>query len=285
MTNEQVVVYTPNYRQSIGFFQTWVIMIRNIIKSRQLILQLFRRDFFMQYKKSFLGMAWVFVGPLIGIISWIFLNRAGILNPGDLRVPFTVYLLLGTSIWGLFMGFYGAAAGTLSAGAGFITQVKYPHESLLIKQTAQTLASFLITFLLNVVVLLIFGIVPSHWILLFPLIVLPLFFLAAGLGLIVSVVSVVFTDLGSITGIMLGLIMYITPIIYDISKVESELLRTVIGLNPLTYLIGGVRDLILYGSMDNPDRFLAASLASFIFFMLSWRLFFVSEDRVIEKMI
>ncbi len=284
MQKEEVVVYTPNYRQKIGFFETWVIMIRNIINSRELIGQLFRRDFFMQYKKSFFGLAWVFIGPFIGIISWIFLNRAGILNPGDLKVPFTVYLLLGTSIWGLFMGFYGSGAGTLSAGNGFIMQVKYPHEALLIKQTAQTIANFLITFFLNVVVLLLFGIVPSPWILLFPIITLPLFFLGAGLGLIVSVISVVFTDLGTIVGLLLGLIMYITPVIYDISTLNNEVLRTIVGLNPLTYLIGGVRDLILYGHMDNPDRFLIASVISFVFFMFSWRLFFVSEEKVVEKM-
>lgn len=283
--NQEIVVYTPNYRQKIGFFQTWALMFKNIVKSRELILQLFRRDFLMAYKKSFLGFTWILISPIVGILSWVFLNYAGVLQPGDAGIPFPAYVLLSSSIWGLFMGFYGAASSTLGAGAGFIMQVKYPHEALLAKQTAQFLANFLITFVINIVVLLLFGVVPDWKIILFPIIILPMFFLGAGLGLIISVVSVVAGDLSNIFNILLGLVFYATPIVYVADKIESELLRKVIELNPLTYLVGGVRDLVIYGQMQYPERFILVSVISFVFFMLAWRLFFVSEDKVIEKMI
>lgn len=278
-------VYEPNQRARIGFFQTWVIMFRNIVKSRELIWQLFRRDFFMSYKKSFLGITWIFIAPVIGIVSWIFLNSAGILQPGETSIPFPAYVLLGSSIWGLFMGFYSAASGTLSAGMSFITQVKYPHEVLLIKQTGQHLANFLITFLVNIVVLLLFGVVPSAGILLVPIVVIPLFFLGAGLGLFVSVLSVVASDITNIINILLGFFFYAIPIVYQLDKIDNPLLRIVVQLNPISYLITGVRDLIIEGKIYYLDRYILVSVISFIFFLLSWRLFFVSEDKVIERMI
>jgi len=280
-----IAIYTPNQRLKVGFFKTLYTMLKNIVKSKELIWQLFRRDFFMAYKKSFFGLTWILISPIIGILSWVFLNFAGVLNPGETAIPFPAYVLLGSSIWGLFMGFYSASAGTLSAGSSFINQVKYPHEALLVKQVAQHLANFSVSLVLNILVLLLFGIVPTIWILFLPVIILPLFFIGAGLGLVVSVLSVVATDISNIINILLGFVFYATPIVYQLDKIENPLLRSIVQLNPLSYLVTGIRDLITIGEIQYIDRFIVITLLSFIFFLLSWRLFYVAEDKVIERMI
>lgn len=82
----------------------------------------------------------------------------------------------------------------------------------------------------------------------------------------------------------MGLFMYITPVIYS-DKVESQLALTIIKWNPSTYLVCSARDIIIYGKLYNaPGYFICAGL-SFLLFMISWRLFYVSEDRIIERMI
>jgi len=281
---KNLTIYESNQRQKIGFFAIWMKMFRNILKSKELIYQLFRRDFFMAYKKSFVGIWWIALSPIVGILSWVFLNVSGILKAGDVGIPYPAYVLLSSSIWGLFMGFYSSASGTLTAGAGIITQVKYPHEALLAKQTAQHLAGFIVTFIINIIVLIVFRVIPSPLIFLFPVLILPLFFLGAGMGLIVSVISSVATDVEKIVSILLGLVFFATPVIYAKSSM-NPIFQKFVDWNPLTYLIGGVRDAIIYGKIEFLDRFLLVGLASLIFFMLSWRLFYVSEDKVIEKMI
>ena len=281
---KNLTIYESNQRQKIGFFAIWMKMFRNILKSKELIYQLFRRDFFMAYKKSFVGIWWIALSPIVGILSWVFLNVSGILKAGDVGIPYPAYVLLSSSIWGLFMGFYSSASGTLTAGAGIITQVKYPHEALLAKQTAQHLAGFIVTFIINIIVLIVFRVIPSPLIFLFPDLILPLFFLGAGMGLIVSVISSVATDVEKIVSILLGLVFFATPVIYAKSSM-NPIFQKFVDWNPLTYLIGGVRDAIIYGKIEFLDRFLLVGLASLIFFMLSWRLFYVSEDKVIEKMI
>lgn len=279
----QIIQYIPNQRQKTWIFATWWVMAKNMWQSRELIYQLFRRDFIMQYRKSFLGITWVFISPIIGIVSWVFLNAAGILTPGDVGIPFSAYVLLSSTIWGLFMGFFNSASNTLGTGSGFIMQVKFPHEALLIKQTAQYLANFTLTFVLNIVVLLLFGVVPTAYILLMPLLALPLFFLGAGLGLITSVISVVATDVSRVISTGLGLVMYITPVIYA-PTTDNQTLQTILDANPLTYLVGGFRDLIVYGETSYPERYLAFAVVSFVIFLIALRLFYVSEQRVIEKM-
>ncbi len=282
--NQKVCVYEPYSRQKIGFLNTWILMVSNIVSSRQLIYQLFKRDFFASYKKSLLGISWIVLGPLFGIISWVFMNATGVLNPGDVGIPYPAYVLLSTSIWSLFVGFFTAAQGTLGSGASFIMQVKYPHEALLLKQMAQQVANFIIAFLLNIAVLIAFGVMPSWKIVFFPVLILPLFFLAAGIGLVVSVVGVVATEIQTGVNLILGFLIYLTPVIYA-PNFQNPVLQTIIKWNPLTYLIGAPRDVIIYGRIEHLDRFLITSALSLLIFLFSWRLFFVSEDKVIEKMI
>jgi len=277
-------IYEPNQRARTGFFKIWIIMFKNIISSRELIWQLFRRDFLMSYKKSFIGITWIFISPVIAIISWIFMNATGVLNPGDVGIPYPAYVLLSSSIWTFFLGFYNSATGTLDAGVSIIMQVKYPHEALLVKQAAQHLANFILGFILNIIILFIFGVVPSWLIIFFPFLTLPLFLLGSGIGLVVSVINVVVVDLTKIFNILFNLLMFATPVIYS-NRVDNRLLQSVMKYNPLTYLVGNVRDLILYGRCENIDRFIYSTLFSVVVFLLSWRLFYISEEKVIEKMV
>jgi lipopolysaccharide transport system permease protein len=281
MTN-QIHVYEPDSHSKQGFFKPWVIMLGNLIQYRELIFQLFVRDFLGGFKKSIFGIGWLFLSPILGIVSWIFYDSTGILQPGDVGVPYPAYVLLGSMIYGMFTGFYSAATGTIEAGGGFIMQVNYPHEILLFKQIAQYLAGFTISFVSNIVVLIIFGIVPTWQILLFPILILPLFFFGAGLGLLVSVANVVSNDVGKITGIVLNLLQIVTPIIYS-SDITNETIQQLVKWNPLAYLITNVRDMIFFGSMSSPKGYLISSLLSVFMFLMCWRLFYVSEQRVIEK--
>jgi len=283
-SDEKIVTYRPNQRYDIGFFRTWIIMSTNIIQSRDLIWQLFKRDFLATYKKSFIGITWIFLSPLVGIISWVFLQMTGLLRPGDVGVPYPVYVLIGTSMWGLFMGFFNSAKATLLAGQSLVMQVNFPHEVLLFKQTAQYLATFSIAFIMNISVMLLYD-VAMHWeLILFPFVILPLFFLGAAFGLFVSMLSIVAVDLDKIFSMGFGMLMYVTPVIYS-DKIDSSFVKIVIKWNPLTYLVCSARDIIIYGRLYNTTGYFICAGASLVLFFISWRLFYVSEDRIIERMI
>lgn len=282
--SSNVTIYRPNMRHELGFLQTWVVMCRNIWGARELIWQLFKRDFTAGYKKSFMGLTWVFISPLLGIVQWVFLQSTGMWRPGDVGIPYPAYVLLGTSMWGVFMGFYGAASSTLSSGSSLLMQVNYPHEALLFKQIAQFLAGFLITFVMNIVGLLVFKVVPSWGLFLFPVVALPLLFLGVALGLIVAMIAVVAVDLDTFIGIGMRLLMLATPLIYS-DQVQNPYLQAAIKWNPLTYLVCSCRDIIIYGRLYHPTGYFISAAVAFVAFMISWRLFYVSEDRLIERMV
>ena len=279
-----ITVYRPNQRHELGLWHTWVIMAQNILNSRELIWQLFKRDFFASYKKSFIGKFWILVSPLAGIISWMFLAKTNILQPGDVGIPYPAYVMIGNTMWGLFMGFYGAARGTLDAGVGLLMQVNYPHEALLFKQLASCLANFSIGFGVNIIMLLAFGVTPSWKVVLLPVVALPLFFLGCALGLIVAMLQIVAIDLNKGIGMLMGMWIWITPIIYS-NKVSSPIVQTLIKWNPLTYLVCSARDIMIYGRLYAVTGYAICAGISFLLFLISWRLFYVSEDKLIERML
>lgn len=283
----RVIVTEPYDRHKLGFIESLRMMFGNIYEARGLVWQLFKRDLLAGYRKSFLGFTWLFIMPIIGMISWVFLQRAGVLKPGTVGIPYPAYVLVGTSMWGLFMGFFSAARQTLASGQALMMQINFPHEALLVKQAANQLANFSITFIVNVIALLLFGVVPSVWILVFPFVALPLLLLAAALGLMASMISVVAVDVGRGIGIVMGLLMYAVPVIYDKDQIAEmpALLQKIVYWNPLTYLVCSCRDIIIYGRLYEPVGYFICAVISLCMFLVSWRLFFVSEPRLIERMV
>jgi len=276
-------VYEPNQRARMGYFAGWATMFGNLVGSRELIWQLFKRDFFANYKQSFLGVMWIFIAPVVAIVSWVFLNATGVLVPGDVGVPYPLYVLLGSTIWGLFVSFYTNTAKSLIEYRELIIQINFPHEVLVAKQIAQSFAAFVINIVLIAVVLVLFRVLPGPEVLLFPLTIVPLMFIAVGIGMIISVISAVAHDVDKGVTALLGFVMYITPVIYAPDQ-KSELMQAVLAYNPITYLLGTARaTLIGTGYADWTGYWISAGLST-VFFMFAWRLFFLSEGKVAERL-
>jgi lipopolysaccharide transport system permease protein len=279
---KEVVVYEPNQRVTIGFFNSWRIMVKRLFSSRELIWQLFKRDL-SNYKQSYLGMFWIFLSPVIAIISWVFLNATGILKPGDVGVPYPVYVLVGGAIWGLFMDIYAGTARSLADSSALIMQVNFPHEALVGKQAARTIVFFVINLLLIIVVLAIYKLVPGPEIALLPLVLLPLFLVGTGIGMIVSVLLAVAHDFEKAVTALLGFLMYLTPVIYS-PRYDSPIIKILIKWNPLGYLISAPRDVILYKGLLSPKEYAISAILGVLFFLCAWRIFFLSEYKVAERL-
>ena len=276
--------YRPNQRSQLSYFETWKRMAGTLWSNRELIGQLFRRDFMGSYKKSLLGPTWVFLTPVVGVVAWVFLRRAGMLNAGELDIPYPIYVLVGTTMWGLFMGFYSASASTLRAAGSLLMQINFPHEVYLFEQNALQLVNFSILLVLNLLAMVIFGIAPSWKLILLPLVLLPLFMAGAAIGLIASVFGAVTMDVRRGLDLTLGMLIWLSPVIYS-SSVQGSTLTTISQYNPLTYLVCSARDLILYGRLYDTAGFLLSSLLALAFFLYACRVFYVAETRLVERML
>lgn len=254
-------------------------LVRTVVKNRSLFAQMTKRTVEMRYRGSALGLVWSFVQPLIMlcvytfVFSVVFKSRWGVdVSVGDSKGAFAVIMFCGMTMFNLFAEAVSNSCGCITGNPNLVKKVIFPLEILPITQTATT-------FILGIAwfVLLFFG---AYFILgfigwtmlLFPLVVLPLFIFTLGIAYLVASLGVYVRDTQYIIGVVLQILFFATPIFYPINAVP-ERFRIVLELNPLTVLIEQARNVFLYGRMPNWLFLGLAALVSLIVLQLGYYFF------------
>lgn len=223
------------------------------------LLQLMvKRDFQTRYRKSFLGVLWSLLNPLLtmlvmtAVFSTIF--RFEIPN-------FPVYLLSGQLIYGFFSEATTSAMGSVIGGEGIIKKVYVPKYIFPLSKVISSLVNLLFAFIAFLLVFIITGAPFSPTIFLIPIPLIYTFIFALGVAMLLSSLAVFFRDLTYLYGVLLTLTMYLTPLFYPIDILPDRILPVVM-LNPLYHFIKYFRNLALYGTIPGLwDNFVCIGFA------------------------
>lgn len=278
-----VTIYQPNEVQGgviWGLRQAY----HDIVVSRHVIARLFWRDFVAQFRQKILGYFWALLSPVLGILSFLFLFFVGVLQPGEGEIPYMVYVLVGSTIWGCLPGAMGAVSGGLQAQADLIMRTRIPKLALAVSSLAGLIYGILISMITMVIVFVVMGVTPTWWFLAYPLLILPMVLLGTAVGLVLSVLGSIARDLTPMVSQALALVMYITPVIYLHSTIQNPFVKNLIDWNPISYLVDVPRSLICLGRADNVDIFLSVSLGTVILVIIGLRIFYLLEDLVAERL-
>ncbi|MFT4536751.1 MAG: lipopolysaccharide transport system permease protein [Saprospiraceae bacterium] len=256
----------------------------NIREYSFLVNQLIRIDILTGYKKSYIGILWMVIYPIISVIIWVIMNSAGIIQPGESSIPYPAYVLLSTSIWGFFIGIYQTTSKIILSGGRMMIMNKFPQEVFMVNKIFVHLILFVIPFIVNIAVLLIYGVRLSWMSLLFPITLLPLLLAGLSIGLVVAVLRVVAVDLVAVIDEGLKVLMFLTPIVYT-PKLNISVLATFIEWNPLTYLVGFSRDILISGTFYEPQSYLICSIGAFVAFIIGFIFFQTVGPKVLERLI
>jgi lipopolysaccharide transport system permease protein len=278
-----VTIYQPNERQG-GLIWGMRQASDDIWTSRHVIVRLFLRDFVAQFRQKLLGYLWALLGPLLGIVSFLFLYVAGVLQPGEGVMPYTLYVLLGSSIWSCLPGAMGAVSGGLQAQADLIMRTRIPKIALAVSSLANMCYSTMVGMITTLVVFFFCGVIPTWWFLLYPLLVLPMILLGVSIGMVLAVLGAIAKDLTPLVTQGLALLMYITPVIYLRSAIENPIIQVLIQYNPLTYLIDVPRALLVTGQAENLEVYFMAAAGSMALAVIGIRIFYLLEDLVAERL-
>jgi lipopolysaccharide transport system permease protein len=278
-----ITVYQPNESQG-GLIWGVRQAYHDIVASRHVIARLFWRDFIAQFRQKILGYFWALLSPLLGVLSFLFLFFVGVLQPGEGEIPYTVYVLVGSTIWGCLPGAMGAVSGGLQAQADLIMRTRVPKLALAVSSLAGLFYGILVSMITMVVIFVVTGVTPSWWFLAYPLLVLPMVVLGTAIGLVLSVLGSIARDLTPMANQVLALAMYITPVIYVHSTIQNAFVRTVIGWNPISYLVDVPRSLVCLGRADNIDIYLFISLGTLVLVAIGLRIFYLLEGLVAERL-
>ncbi|HKK79568.1 MAG TPA: hypothetical protein VJ933_08060 [Phaeodactylibacter sp.] len=255
----------------------------NLQRYRYLSWQLVRSNLVGGYKKSFIGLGWMLILPLITVATWILLNGAGVVEPGETGIAYPAYVLLSTSIWGFFMEMYRTSSQVLTDRGRVVVMNSFPYEVLLMEKVIVHLINFSIPLALNIIVLLIFG-VRFHWwsLLLFPISLLPLLLFGLGIGMVVAVMRVIAVDICTLIDEGMKVLMFLTPVVYA-PKIDQGWLGIFNQYNPLAYLISFSRELLINSDFYKTTAYFWCALFCFLFFYLTLRFYLNFSKRVLER--
>jgi lipopolysaccharide transport system permease protein len=257
-------------------------MIRDLAGSRELAWRLFVRNIAAQYRQSALGYFWAVAPPLMTSVLFILLTSANLLRPGEINVPYPVYVILGTVAFGLFQEALNMPLNVVAGARGILPKINFPHEALLLAGLAQILFNFAVKATLVAGVLLLFRLpVPLTAV----LVVIPLvglLLIGIAVGALLVPVGALFQDVGQVLGVAGSSLMFLTPAAYTPPRVG--LLGLITAWNPLTPLIMTARDFIVLGASAHFPTTLMLVAISIPAVFLSWLAFRLAMPILIERM-
>lgn len=283
--NDKTVIYTARgriYSGNHGAFPVLCEMVKEPFHARGLIWRLFVREFSARYKQSILGVAWALLLPVATVGMFVVMNRSGVVAIADVGAPYPLYALIGLNIWSLFASGVSACSTALINAGSMLSKINFPKSSLVFAATGHGFVEFFVRGLLTLLVFVWYGVAPD-WVGLGIAVILlvPLVLLMLGAGFVLSILAGLFRDVVSALGMVLFGLMLLTPILYPLPG--DSPLATINGFNPLNYLVNVPRDMILHGQSHDLHGFLVASLLAVAAFLGGWRLFFLAQSRVVER--
>jgi len=225
--------------------------LKEVIKYRELLVNLVMRDMKVRYKNSVLGFFWSLINPLMQVatITVVFKYILGV------RIPnYSAYLLCAFLPWTFFQMSILDASSSVLSHAGLVKKTYFPREILPISIVISNLIHFVLALVVFFIYLLVLGTpILSTWLIL-PVLVITQFFLNVGVALFVSSLNVFYEDIKYLATVLLNLLFYLTPVIYMVEqplfahRIPETLRPWVFRFyfwNPLSYLITAYRKILL----------------------------------------
>jgi ABC-2 type transport system permease protein len=249
----------------------------NLWEHRRLLRILVVRDLTFRYKRSYIGVWWTLLNPLLFAgVMWIIFSQLFRFEIPD-GIPYIVYLLSGLNMVLFFTQGALAAGGAIVHSANILTKVYVPPECFAVSAAIAALLNFLMNLAPLIVIQLIAGVGVPPSIVLVPIPALFMVVFVAGVGLLIAAAAVYFYDILEFVGVLFQLVSYLTPSFYPVSIVPSHL-KIFVELNPLYSFLTVFRHFLYRGDMP-PLQFvlgmvvssLVALLAGLYVFSRSWR--------------
>ena len=228
----------------------FALNLKELLSYRHLLFRLVRKEFLVNYQQTLLGPLWILFQPLLTMVTFVFVFNKIIGVPNG-TLPPVLFYFSGIVVWNFFNDSFSATSKTFRDNIHVFSKVYFPRLIVPFAQIITQFFRFLIQFAFLICILLYFIFFkdfPGKFNLLLlalPLVVFVIGMISLSLGLIFSVITAKYRDLGNFVDIFMRVLLFITPVIYPLSAVK-ESIRWIVQLNPLTVLFELFR-LCLFG--------------------------------------
>lgn len=264
------------------------LRLKEVWAYRELLYFLTWRDIKVRYKQAVLGVAWVVIQPLLGMVVFtiVFNKLLGVTVPDTYPgVPYTIFSFTGLLPWGLFATSLQKSGTSLVGNAGLLTKIYFPRLVIPLSAILGALPDFLISLVVLGFLMAFYHISLSWNILWLPAFVLLAMATSLSVGLWLSALNVLYRDVQYVIPFLIQLWMFLSPVAWPLEKVQTfpGWVRLLFLLNPLAGVIQGFRWALLGGKA--PSALLAASVVMVLLLLVSGFFYFKRMERTFADLV
>jgi len=255
---------------------------REIWAYRELLYFFTWRDLKIRYKQTVIGVLWAVLQPFLTMVVFSVFFGQFVKVPSE-GVPYPVFVYLGLLLWTLFSQSLTRASESVVSHSNLVKKVYFPRLIIPVAASLSALVDFFISFVILLIMMLFYKIVPGPSVVYFPFLVMLCFLCSIGIGFWLAAINVLYRDVRYAVPFLIQLGMYITPVIYPVSVVPKEY-AWIIYLNPMTGIIEGFRASLL-GYKAMPVAGIGISFLVTVIFLLSGLFYFRKVERIFADVI
>jgi len=223
---------------------------KEIWNYRELFFFLVWRDVKVKYKQTALGALWAIIVPFTQMVIFTVLFGKVAKLPTDGLDP-QIFYYSGLILWTYFATAVTFSGNSMVQNRNLLTKIYFPR---LIMPTAPAIAAFVdffIAFVIQIIMMIYFGVLFSWTIIFLPFFILIAFGTAVGAGLVFTSLNVKYRDIGFALPFIVQIWMY-ASVIVPYSKLPQSwgYFKYLYGLNPMGGAIEGFRWCMLHLNME-----------------------------------
>ena len=255
-------------------------LFKELYQYREFLKTSIKKEFRGKYKKSFLGVLWSFINPLLQLLVY------ALVFPYIMRVQvenYTMFLVVVLIPWNFFSSTISQSTSIIIASTGIIKKVYFPRVILPIANVTSNLLNFIISSVIVISALLISGIGIGQSIIVFPLVLLIQYILSLAISLLLSSVTVYIRDLEYFINVLMMLWFYVTPVLYSIDMIPDKF-KNILMLNPMTLIITSYREILYYKIIPDLGPLLILGGICIILLIIGYLIFNKCEKKFAEEL-
>lgn len=270
VTNPRTTVYDSLKRGPVALEE-----LRGLIRYKDLLYQLIRRDIVSRYKRSTLGIAWTMLNPLgMMVVLTLVFSQLFRMIPG-----YPAYVLSGLVAWTFFSQTTSAAMTQMVWGSTLLHRIYLPRTAFVVSAIGTGMVNLALAVVPLLLVMLMVGL-PIRWTILFlPISMLLLAAFSLGVGLLFSAWAIYFPDVAEMYQLVLIAWMYLTPVIYPEDMIPETYRYWFFHLNPMYYLVQVFRLPVYQGELPSLGLLLVSFLIAVSTLLVGWMVFASRADE------
>lgn len=251
-----------------------------------ILKQLVSKDFKIKYRRSFLGVAWSVLNPLLMMIvmaivfTTIFAQgRNGSITPE----MYPLYLIVGNVTFAVMSDSTSQALSSIIQASSLLKKVKVHRFVFPVQKVLFSLVNFAFSLIAVAIVMLWFHVVPTWHLLLLPVCLILLMFFCMGVGLLLSAATVFFRDVMHLWSVVLTAWTYFTPIFWTTDYILKmpHILRVLMYANPMYNYLQFMREIFLFQTCPAPLEFGLCVAWAVIAMAIGYTVFHKNEHKFI----